>query len=206
MVSAQKAFQKEPPRRPLTDLDAIVEDFQWRYVDRKKTDQVVAYCADAPDFPTAVRRAVEARDAGGKHHNHQSKVDLRARREFGRKIVRAAQAGRVDTADFDAMHDKFDRIKPFGIGPVTVYDTAIRIAAFLGIEPTSVYMHAGVKQGFLTLWNSMTWCTSGAARDQQRDLKRVDVGLFPPPLCHMKADDVEDILCTYREVFETWSQ
>jgi hypothetical protein len=33
---------------------------------------------------------------------------------------------------------------------------------------------------------------------------RVPIQAFPPPFCDMKADDVEDILCTYREVFESW--
>jgi hypothetical protein len=205
MVSAAKAFAKEPPRETLDNLDAIVRDFQWRYVDRKKTDQVIAFCGEAPDLPTAVRRAVEARDANGKHHNHQSKVNIDARRLFGRRIVRAAQAGRIPLDDFDAMHDWMDDHKPVGIGPVTVYDTAVRVAAFVGIEPKSVYMHAGVQQGFRTLLGAMTWCTMTSARYQAQDFKRVDVGLFPPPLCHMKADDVEDILCTYREVFESWT-
>lgn len=208
MVSALKAFSKEPPRQRLTTLDAIVEDFQWRYKDRAKTDQVVAFCRDAEDFPTAVQRAVEARDAQGKHHNHQSKVDLTARRKFGRKIIRKAQAGRLDLTDFDAFHDGIDEIKPYGIGPVTVYDTAIRVGAYLGIEPDSVYMHAGVRQGMRALGDALL--RRGAMKGRGAFLARAAKGdkvrlkKFPPPLNRLKADDVEDILCTYREVFETW--
>lgn len=208
MVSAAKAFEKQPPREDLDDLGAIVRDFQWRYVDTKKTDQVIAFCADAPDFPTAVRRAVEARDANGKHHNHQSKVDISARRMFGLKIKRAANRGAIPMDDFDAFHDRLDEIKPFGIGPVTVYDTAIRIAAFLDIEPHSVYLHAGVRQGLRTLCDALL--RQGYKESSPREVElvcrqdKVPVAWFPHPLNGMKADDVEDILCTYREVFESW--
>lgn len=205
MVSAAKAFDKEPPRRPLTDLAAIVEDFQWRYVDRKKTDQVITYCADSDSLQLAVQRAVESRDENGKHHNHQSKVDITARRLFGRRIVRGAQAGRMPTDHFDDMHDWMDAHKPYGIGPVTVYDVAVRVGAYLGIEPTSVYMHAGVRQGMSALISAVDfpmddlYDTSALVRSG-----RFPVDLFPPPLDKMRADDVEDILCTYREVFLTW--
>lgn len=208
MVSAAKAFSKEPPKRELASLDAIVEDFQWRYKDRLKTDQVIEFCRVAPDFPTAVRRAVEARDANGKHHNHQSKVDITARRKFGATIIALAARGSLDLTDFDRMHDRMDERKPYGIGPVTVYDTAIRIAAYLGIEPNSVYMHAGVRTGFKTLQAALDgYDHDGADKLTDPGLSRLDkipVAWFPTPLRELKADDVEDILCTYREVFETW--
>lgn len=212
MVSAAKAFSKEPPLRPLTDLEAVVEDFKWRYVDRHKTDQVIKYCAEAPSFRLAVARAVEARDALGKHHNHQSKVDIRARRTLGRsivarkaevsRIVKGAKRGRFD--GFDALHDFIDEIKPYGIGPVTVYDVAVRVGAYLGISPTSVYMHAGVRQGFNVLARVMYWPMGGACLSHAKQYGKVPIALFPSPLDSLRADDVEDILCTYREVFLTW--
>jgi hypothetical protein len=206
MVSAAKAFAKEPPRRPLDNLSAICEDFKWRYVDRKKTDQVIAWCAAAPDLPAAVSRAVEARDENGKHHNHQSKVDITARRKFGRKITRSFQGGRLPIDDFDAMHDKLNFIKPYGIGPVTVYDVAIRIAAFLDIEPNCVYLHAGVRQGLKAFEDALE--RTGAPFTMRPWLRadKVPLSAFPRPFNSMKADDVEDILCTYREVFDGWGR
>lgn len=215
MVSAAKAFSKEPPREPLTNLKAIRDDFKWRYVDRKKTDQVIEFCRLAPDFPTAVERAVRARGADGKHHNHQSKVDLQARLEFGRLIVHNRVemlksmngAKRQDVewfTEFDAMHDFLDEMKPYGIGPVTVYDVAVRIGAFLEVEPKQVYMHAGVRQGLKALEFGLGKHQAGQRLLGAHKLPRVPLYLFPKPLRSMKADDVEDILCTYREVFESW--
>lgn len=209
MVSAAKAFVKEPPKRPLDNLEAIVEDFQWRYVDRKKTDQVIKYCGESTNLAVAVRRAVEARDEFGKHHNHQSKVDITARRKFGAKIIHRAARGALPLTDFDKLYDTLDFIKPYGIGPVTVYDVAVRIGAYTGAEPKSVYMHAGVRQGFKALQNAFDrmgneaegWHLIVGVSPRQ---EKVKLDHFPPPLNKMKADDVEDILCTYREVFETW--
>lgn len=204
MVSAAKAFEKEPPKEPLSNLEAITRDFKWRYVDRLKTDQVVKFCAEAPDFATAVRRAVEARDANGKHHNHQSKVDITARRKFGATIIRIALRGGVDMTDFDAMHDRFNEHKPYRIGPVTLYDTCIRIAAYLGIEPESVYTHAGVRQGVKALHAAMVRGGEEPLFDPKDD--RIALHLFPEPWDTLPADDIEDMLCTYREVFEGWNK
>jgi hypothetical protein len=219
MVSAARAFEKERPKQPLTSAKAIAADFKWRYKKRKKTDQVVAYCAEAKDFAQAVRRAVESRDAAGKHHNHQSKVDLTARRKFGAKIIKRKKEikrlvkyldheppkNKEDAAwmpdAFDMIHDLLDEIKPYGIGPVTVYDVATRIGAFLGVEPTKVYMHAGVRQGLKALESVLPL---NAQLLGAHKLHRVPMYLFPKPFNKMKADDVEDILCTYREVFLEW--
>ncbi len=217
MVSAAKAFSKEPPKRPLTDLAAITEDFKWRYVDRQKTDQVIEYCRDASKFSEAVRRAVEARDANGKHHNHQSKVDITARRKFGATIIslkgqvkRSVQwndanpvkTGYDDDA-FDMIHDLFDEHKPYGIGPVTVYDVAVRVGAYMGIEPAKVYMHAGVKQGIVALGTGLDNKAGRRLLDAAK-LKRVPLYLFPKDWRGERADDIEDMLCTYREVFLGW--
>jgi hypothetical protein len=204
VVSAAKAFEKEPPKERLDNLGAIMRDFQWRYVKRLKTDQVIAFCAAAPDFPTAVRRAVEARAENGKHHNHQSKVDITARRKFGSRIIAANKRQELCTSEFDRFHDRLDEIKPYGIGPVTVYDTAIRIAAFLDIEPHSVYMHAGVRQGMRSLAAAWFRLYEVHLFPGSYQADKIPLSEFPHPLNGMSADDVEDILCTYREVFEAW--
>lgn len=215
MVSAAKAFSKEPPREPLTNLKAIRDDFQWRYVERKKTDQVIKFCGESTTLDQAVERAVRARDAAGKHHNHQSKVDLTARLKFGAIIVRGKKdwLGRIHAAKedglewltpFDAMHDWFDSVKPYGIGPVTVYDVAVRVGAFLEVEPKQVYMHAGVRQGLKALEEALGNHPAGKRLAGAHKLPRVPMYLFPQPLRKLPADDVEDILCTYREVFESW--
>lgn len=215
MVSASKAFAAEPPIEDLTNLAAIHRDFLWRYVDRKKTDQVIEYCRAAPDFATAVRRAVEARGEDGKHHNHQSKVDITARRKFGATIIKLKKRIRsiatpgedsyaVGNTPFDDLHDLLDEHKPYGIGPVTVYDVAVRVGAYLGIKPEQVYMHAGVRQGLKALEQGLANHDAGKRLAGAYKLPRVPRYLFPKPWRNLDADDIEDMLCTYREVFLTW--
>lgn len=204
MVSAARAFAAEPPREPLTSLAAIKRDFKWRYQDTKKTDQVIEWCRSAPTLRSAIDRAVRARDENGKHHNHQSKVDLNARLELGQALSTVSTRG-FRRMDFDDLHDLIDEIKPYGIGPVTVYDVAVRVGAYLGIEPQSVYVHAGVRKGLKALEEALNRKHGTRAYlDGAHKLPRVPMSMFPAPWNKMRADDVEDMLCTYREVFGTW--
>ena len=48
---------------------------------------------------------------------------------------------------FDALHEVVANGTVHGIGPLTVYDTATHIGAFLKLEPKRVYLHAGVRVG-----------------------------------------------------------
>jgi hypothetical protein len=187
-----KLFDTSPPAEPLTSLGAILRDWERRTapgggLDTRR-DAVVAYCAEAAVWWIAVERAVLSRDANGKHHNHQSKVDLNARIEFGRQILRGS-SNLAKT--FDALYDEFERIRPKGIGPVTTYDVAVRCGAYLRLEPQSLYLHAGVRAGWLALVPSWT----------QRHVGRIPRTDWPAELRGMRADDLEDFLCTYRTIF-----
>jgi hypothetical protein len=231
MVNVTRLFEQEPPKQPLDGLKAIRLDFRWRFRDRNKTDQVVEFCRNADTFNEAVMRAVEARDANGKHHNHQSKVDRGARLEFGDRIILShgqmldamAAGAEGDYTRFDAMYDFMDAMKPKGIGPVTVYDVAVRVGAFLKCKPTSVYLHAGVKEAVryliavYVMWNAL----GAEERKEHRNhaelrmlwmmdadkMARIPRFALPTGLRYghpYDADEVEDILCTYREVFKQW--
>lgn len=223
MVNAEREFAARPPKEELLTPGAIVRDFSWRYAKTKRTDQVIRWCRKAPNYATAVRRAVEARGEDGKHHNHQSKVDITARRKLGATLVSPPIKKRVEyivsikdnpaaetnyyTA-FDALHDMIDEVKPFGIGPVTVYDVAVRVGEYLGIRPASVYVHAGVREGIKELEQALLRQGPMTVRAQRlvgaHKLPRVPMYLFPGAFKAVDADTLEDILCTYREVFKTW--
>jgi len=207
-MDVRRDFEARPPREPLTSLAAYVRDFQWRFpVDRR--DMVVEFCRTAPDFRAAVRRACASRNALGKMHNHQSRVRESDRVIFGDEIISNARAvedfARLE--GFDSMHDYLDHIKPQGIGPVTVYDVAVRLGAYLGIEPQSLYLHAGVRQGWISMklaLEGVAWPTRGAgstlaqirAEARRPYIRRED---WPKPLQVLTADEAEDFCCTYRE-------
>lgn len=190
-------FAVHPPKRPLTSLDAIVDDWIFRFgangVQKERRDLVVEYCAAAPNFAKAVRRACGSREEGGKMHNHQSRVTEAARAHYAEAII-ARKAVR-DSTTFDELHDYCEAIASDldGIGPVTIYDVATRIAAYMKLEVESLYLHAGVRIGYQLLYGR-----------RSPDLKRIPRRDLPEQLQRIPADECEDMLCAYREFLQPW--
>jgi hypothetical protein len=187
-------FAKNPPRRPLTSLEALVDDWVYRFshggVEAHRRDMVVEYCAKAPDLLEAIRRACDSKNEEGKQHNHQSRVPHAVRAAFAARIE-PHQAERIQT--FDALYDYLDYVKPSGIGPVTLYDVATRIAAFLELPVESLYLHAGVRVGWAALHGKRSPNVLRIPREQ-----------IPKELLRLPTDEVEDFLCCYREFFKPW--
>ena len=192
-MDIQREFAARPPREELTSLAALVRDWTWRTEEQTLTrDPVMDWCREARSWREAVWRACRSRGSNGKMHNHQSKV---------REVNRQRLAIRIQTQlspqwdDFDKLHDAIDALKPSGIGPVTVYDVAVRIGAYLFIEPQSLYLHAGVREG----WNALV----GGQTRGNVSWQRVGRDMWPQELQQLPADEVEDFLCTYRSIFAT---
>lgn len=189
-MKIEPLLAKYPPKRPLTDLDAIVEDWHERFIIgpyAKRRDLVVDWCCQATCFDDAVHRACDSRNWLGKVHNHQSRVTQRSRDLFADLILRNITP--LDIMSFDQLYDEMEKIIPSGIGPVTLYDVATRVAAYLKLEPESLYLHAGVREG----WRALGMITYG---------KRIPRHKWPLPLQKLSADACEDFLCTYRGLFK----
>lgn len=185
-----REFAARPPREELSDLGALVRDWIWRTEEKTLTrDPVMDWCAEAPDFWTAVWRACRSRGANGKMHNHQSKVREANRQALAVRILTRIERRHRGFTDFDDLHDTIEELAPPGIGPVTVYDVAVRIGAFLRVEPTSLYLHAGVRIGWEALMGK-----------PYRGVKRIPARYLPPEFEPLPADEVEDFLCTYRGI------
>lgn len=147
-------------------------------------------------------------------HNHQTRVPESIRQEFGERLLawrrpmRRIAMGPAVLA-FDALHDLCDAARPErGIGPVTLYDVATRIGAYLDVHPTSLYVHAGVREGLYALMEG----SSPETFEDRRSWARVEripednlVALWPE-FKGLPPDEVEDLLCTYRDCFKdvTW--
>jgi hypothetical protein len=91
---------------------------------------------------------------------------------------------------FDQLHETVEAASGSikGIGPLTVYDTALRIGAWRGLLPTKVYLHAGTRTGAKNL--GLAW--------RQPSL---EMEVLPLPLQALPAHQVEDVLCIYKDVF-----
>lgn len=195
-MDVEREWRKEPPREPMTSLAALVRDFQWRFP-RERRDMVLEFCRDAPTLAIAIERAVRSKDANGRHHNHQSKIAHWAYQPMIDSLLRNRPLIKL-CRTFDELHDEVSDAAVTGWGPVGIYDISTRIGAFLKLEPTSVYMHAGVKQGWIELANA---CPTWFSQTTVAWKKRVPHKSLPHELLVLTADEAEDFLCTYRWVF-----
>jgi hypothetical protein len=83
-----------------------------------------------------------------------------------------------------------DEIGPIHkIGKLTVYDTALRIAAWRGLEPEAIYLHAGTRVGAKAL---------GLAHHEGP----VALKQLPAPLRRLSPREIEDVLCIYKDLFQ----
>lgn len=172
-------------------VDHWIETFGKKGSHHHRRDHVVDYCQSASSWRQAVKRACDSRDKSGKMHNHQSRVKQKDRDRFGLAIIKKLQ--KKEAGSFDQLHDMLVEVAPPGIGPVTVYDVATRIAAYLRLPITSLYLHAGVRIGYYRLYDRRSPNVLRLTRDQ-----------LPKPLQRIPADECEDLLCTYRDKLKPW--
>lgn len=220
-MDVQREFKLRPPREMLITFSALTRDWKMRTapgggLDLKR-DDVVDFCKAAPDWLTAVKRAVASRRPNGKMHNHQSKVKEADRQRFGTRILEATRWSKphlysrstvevasaaiprskaTRMAGFDDLHDLLERIRPAGIGPVTTYDVAVRAGAWAGLVPESLYLHAGVLKG----WQALAPVPPYGFKKAWAGVARVERKLWPAEVRGWPADEFEDFLCTYREI------
>jgi len=183
-----RLFGNVPPKRPLDSLEAIVEDWQMRFIEgdaKKFRDTVVDYCVKADSFEEAVWRACYSRNELNKKHNHQSKVKNEVLMKWCDVIVARTEPRNI--VSFDQLFDHLELLLIKGIGPVTHYDVATRIGAYLKLEPEQLYLHAGVLDGWKLLH-----------KYNEKWPFRIRRIYWPRALQVLPADQVEDLLCAYR--------
>jgi hypothetical protein len=73
-----------------------------------------------------------------------------------------------------------------GIGKLYVYDTAIRLGAYLQLFPLQVYLHAGTRSG-------------ARALGLDYRVNSVSPTYLPAALQQLKPHEVEDVLCIYKD-------
>jgi len=133
----------------------------------------------------AVRLAGLASGPYGKRFRHQYRIPRAALQRASRALLRdLRRLGRCKSFEalFQQVHVSISRIPR--IGPLMVYDTALRIGARLGLSPQQVYLHAGTRHG---------------AEGLGLDRSQTSISLYelPPPLNGLTAEEAEDVLCIY---------
>ena len=124
-----------------------------RYIHEKRLKRLdeLAFYVERPSFEeTIVTSALSQRN--GKRESHQRRIPAHALRRSADRLRQHARSLR-QTRSFEELHGMIQYLltsrskKIRGIGPLTVYDIAIRIAARKNLEPARVYLHAGARAG-----------------------------------------------------------
>jgi hypothetical protein len=189
-----KEWERDPPSEPMKSMPALWHDFKKRRDDPKSPvcrfrDNIPDACAQDLSGQVALRRAVRSIRPNGKMHNHQSKVSP-ALPGLEEKLLRHLSALTV-AATFGQLYHTIDILKTKGIGPMTVYDVAVRFGAWLELKPETIYIHAGTAAGLKAL----------GIKTRPGEFT-IGMEELPPILRRKDPDEVEDFLCTYRLAFE----
>lgn len=122
-----------------------------------------------------------------KRHGHQRRLK---KADIGKALKRLqSKVSELEAyKSFEEIHECVrvicDPIK--GLGKLYIYDTALRIGAFLRLVPKRVYLQAGALAG---------------ARALGLDVKNSPLPAkdFPEALSILKAHEIEDFLCNYKD-------
>jgi hypothetical protein len=143
----------------------------------------------------AVARAAVARSRKGKRLSHQrcvSRFALRSAHDILTKNLGLIKS----CTSFVELHDLVGTLTfPIkGIGPLYVYDAALRIGAHMtsGAShlPKEVYLHAGSLLGAVEIQHLKSIIPNKVAI--------VKTSIFPAPLNSLDACELENLLCLYR--------
>src|ERR1700730_6341989 len=127
-------------------LDDIVADYISRYQERAEKE--LRWFSIQRTLEDAVRISALAKSPSGKRLPHQRRIPESVLRESHRNLLDGLPALR-EAKSFEKLHSLVAAMiqQIPGIGELTVYDTSLRIGAYLGMEPSVVCLHAGTRVG-----------------------------------------------------------
>lgn len=146
----------------------------------------LAWFTQPQPIGAAVARAAAAKGPNGKRLPHQWRLLQTVIPAASTKLQRAAtilQGARTFDELFNMIRVAIGSIP--GVGPLYIYDTALRLGAFLGLQPTEVYLHAGVRDGAKRLLSNLS-------------ASMVPLSQFPSTFHVLPPYEMESLLCCYR--------
>lgn len=130
----------------MDNLKIIVSDYIARFRDRAARE--LKWFQIQPTLERAVSVAALAKGPSGKRLSHQRRIPQSVLNESRSQLLKALSA--IQRAkSFEELYSIIkNRLQSIsGIGELTIYDTTLRIAAKLGLEPNVIFLHAGTRVG-----------------------------------------------------------
>lgn len=178
-AKAVEAQTKEP-------LEAIVQT----YLDHnaEAEERYLHYYRIQKTLAAAVAKSAMAELPGGGRFSHQWKIPPTVLSEARDALLKADF---TTVRSFDDLHILVRRTigRISGIGPLTVYDTAHRIGAFLKLRPEFVYLHAGV-------------CSGAKALGLDYRADKLPMSALPKAFQRLLPEQAEDCLCIYKNALK----
>jgi hypothetical protein len=174
---------RSPKSGKARTLESLVAEYCKRYP--RGSDLETKLFRDMPSDELAIRHAASARDEDGRCFDHQRRVVQPARRKA--EVILMATIGRLRCCTtFHALHTLLSELLlPVpGLGALYVYDTALRLGAYLRLSPKYIYLHAGTRVGAKAL---------GLACH----LPYLQKENVPSALRALTADEIESFLCIF---------
>jgi hypothetical protein len=140
-----------------------------------------------PSMELAIHHVALAIDVEGRCFDHQRLIQRSARLAAKRRLE-SAIADLKSCRSFDELHALVKKLlwDVYGIGELYVYDSAERLGKYLGLSPTRVYLHRGVRDGAKAL-----------GLNTRRGVLELDE--LPKALRLLSADHAENFLCIYKD-------
>ena len=175
--------------RPLTNstphnIEVVVDCYIAECRERSRRE--MRFYRIQPTLQQSIEVSCLAKLPSGKRHPHQRRIPQAVLEESRRRLSAIDFKGTC--RDFDELYSIVEhQIGDIsGIGDLTIYDTAQRIGAYLGLEPDLIYLHAGTREGAKALGLDVA---NGTLTLQN----------LPKPFQRLKPYEIEDCLCIYKD-------
>jgi hypothetical protein len=167
-------------------IQDIIDDYRVNY-QKNANDELNAFRIQ-PTLEKAISYAALAQIPKiNKRFSHQYRLRNDALYQ-AKKALFGNQDVMKSSSSFNELYQNIETIVGdiCGLGELYVYDTTIRIGAWLGLAPDEIFVHAGVRTGVRNLGLDPT----------RLKISRTEL---PKAFAAMEAHEIEDIMCIYKD-------
>jgi len=166
-------------------LSAFVADFRNHCAAGEFEE--IKFFQDQPSFDLAINCAALAINADGKRYSHQCLIRRTAIPQ-ALDTLRQNKNLLASSSSFDELHSILHSVlhQIYGVGELYIYDTALRLGAFLELFPEKIYLHAGTRVGAFALGLNVS---AGV----------LEISDFPEPIRSLQPHEIESFLCVYKD-------
>jgi hypothetical protein len=172
-------------------------------------DSYIAHYSSLPDLKSAIINGCsakfkilhEGKEYELKHTHQEEFIDDKGNQKGVNDLVLSTMAVKIalkekelsEALSFDEVYEIVKLCKVTGFGELSIYDTAVRISAYLGFKPNRVFLHAGTRIGAKSLEKK------GLLGEGLSEKDTLPVCDFPQPVHKLDALQLENFLCSFKK-------